>query len=356
MSIDIEKIDQNLVPSGDTQRDDAIFRSVREEPFRIYGLHDPKSPGMFVRMPKEYSDRVSPGCTLMSGMTVGARARFRTDSPYLIVRAYTPSVTPYTPGGTITAMKGFDVYIKDASGRERYHKSIRPPVAFESGYEAIINLPGRFCDITLYFPQYNQLTDVEIGLAQSARLEAGSEYAVSKPVLFFGSSITQGCCVSRAGNVYSSYVGRLLDCDTINLGYSGGAHGQQPIAEYIATRDLSAFVCDYDFNAKSAEFLKKTHAPFFETIRRAKPDLPVLFLTKPVKGDPELEVRREIIFDTVARAWARGDHNVYFLDGLSFFDGDDWDMCTSDGTHPNDLGYKYMAEKVAAVLQRIIMK
>ncbi|MBE6929085.1 MAG: hypothetical protein E7463_02295 [Ruminococcaceae bacterium] len=356
MTIDIEKLDKNLVPNGNTKRDDAVFRSVREAPFKIYGLDHPEEPGMFRRMPQAYSDRVGPGCTIMSGMTVGGRVRFCTDSPYLIMRAYTPSITPYTTGGTLTAMKGFDVYIKDEEGRERYWNSVRPPVSFEKGYESIVGLPGKLSDITLYFPHYNQLTDVELGLAQSAILTPGSEYSIQKPVVFFGSSITQGCCASRAGNVYSNYVGRLLDADTINLGYSGGAHGQQPIAEYIGTLDASAFVCDYDFNAKSAELLKNTHEPFFQTIRRARPELPILFLTKPVRKDPELSIRRNIIFDTVARAWAAGDHNVYFLDGLTFFDGDDWDMCTCDGTHPNDLGFKYMGEKIAAELRRILSR
>jgi len=31
-------------------------------------------------------------------------------------------------------------------------------------------------------------------------------------------------------------------------------------------------------------------------------------------------------------------------------------MCTCDGTHPNDLGFKYMGEKIAAELRRILSR
>ncbi len=153
----------------------------------------------------------------MNGMPAGARARFKTDSAYMIIKVETPSITPYTAGGSITAMKGFDLYITDSQGEERYYQSSRPPVAFEAGYEAILELPEGMKDITLYFPMYNQVSDLYIGLQEKAALLEGSGYKVEKPILFYGSSITQGCCVSRTGNIYSSILGRLLNCDTINL-------------------------------------------------------------------------------------------------------------------------------------------
>ncbi len=40
MKVDIEKLDKNLVPQGNTKREDAAFYSVREEPFRLYGLYN----------------------------------------------------------------------------------------------------------------------------------------------------------------------------------------------------------------------------------------------------------------------------------------------------------------------------
>ncbi len=355
MKIDIEKLDKNLVPNGNTKREDAVFYSVREEPFQIYGLYNPKTERPFRRMPTEYTSRVekAEGYTLMQSMTPGARVRFKTDSPYIILRAETPSITPYTAGGTLTAMKGFDLYFVE-DGEERYYRSFRPPVSFTEGYEAILEIPEGMHDMVLYFPMYNQLTDVYLGLKDTAKLSSGGRYAVEKPILFYGSSITQGCCASRTGNIYSSILGRMLNCDTINLGVSGGAKGQKPTAEYIATLELSALVYDYDHNATDLAFLEKTHMPFIEVIREKQPTLPIVFVSKPDKNDSQLLERRALIrknYETLKNA---GDKNVYFIDGSVFFNGMEGDLCTADGTHPNDFGFWRMAQGMEPILRKIL--
>ncbi len=354
MQIDIEKIDKNLVPNGDTKRADAVFYSLRKAPFRLYGLYNAKEEEIFRRMPKEYTDRVGDGYTLMMGMTVGARARFKTDSPYMILRAETPSITPYTACGTILAMKGFDLYCIDEKGEERYRASFRPPVSFEAGYESILELPEGMHEYVLYFPMYNQLSDVYIGLKDSAKLSEGGRYKVEKPILFYGSSITQGCCASRTANVYSSILGRMLDCDTINLGVSGGAKGQLPTAEYIAGLSLSAFVYDYDYNAPSLEFLQETYMPFLRIIRERQPELPIVLVSMISRKYPDLEKRKAFIRGQYEAMRAAGDANVYFIDGQTLIIDEEWDATTSDVTHPNDFGFWRMAQGMASVLQNIL--
>lgn len=354
MQFDIEKIDKNLVPNGDTKREDAVFYSLRETPFRLYGLFNPGEEEIFRRMPKEYTDRVGEGYTLMMGMTVGARARFKTDSPYIILRAETPSITPYTAGGTITAMKGFDLYFVGDDGQERYYKSFRPPVTFEDGYEAILEMPGGMQEMVLYFPMYNQLSNVYLGLASTAKLCAGRKYKEEKPILFYGSSITQGCCTSRTGNVYSSILGRMLDCDTINLGVSGGAKGQLPTAEYISGLSLSAFVYDYDYNAPSLAFLQETYMPFIQIIREKQPELPIVLVSMISRTYPELDERKAFIRSQYEAMRTHGDKNIYFIDGQTMIGDTEWDVTTADVTHPNDFGFWRMAQGMEPVLRAII--
>ncbi len=354
MEIDIEKIDKNLVPNGDTKREDAVFYSLREPPFRLYGLYNPGEEEIFRRMPKEYTDRIGEGYTLMMGMTVGARARFKTDSPYIILRAETPSVTPYTACGTITAMKGFDLYFVDETGEERYYRSFRPPVQFEEGYEAILEMPEGMHDMVLYFPMYNQLSNVYLGLADTAKLCEGGRYAVEKPILFYGSSITQGCCACRTANVYSSIAGRLLNCDTINLGVSGGAKGQLPTAEYISGLSLSAFVYDYDYNAPSLAFLQETYMPFLQIIREKQPELPIVLVSMISRTYPDLEKRKAFIRSQYEAMQVTGDKNIYFIDGQTLISDADWDFTTADVTHPNDFGFLRMAEGMVPLLRSIL--
>ncbi len=354
MKIDISKIDRNLVPNGNTKREDAVFYSVREDPFHLYGLYNAKTEDVFRRIPLEKTQRVGEGYTLMGSMPIGARVRFKTDSAYMILRVETPTVTPYTACGTLNAMKGFDLYKVNEEGKEMYVSSFRPPVAFEKGYEAILDLPGIMQEYILYFPMYNQVKELYIGIEEKASLQEGNSYKFEKPILFYGSSITHGNCASRTGNTYPAIIGRMLNCDTVNLGISGGAKGQIPTAEFIGESDISAFVYDYDYNAPSLAFLQETYMPFLRVIREKQPNLPIVMVSMITRDYRERQERMEFIRSQYEALRDAGDKNVYFIDGTTLISDEDWDYSTSDGTHPNDLGFVRMAEGLAPVLHHIL--
>ena len=128
------------------------------------------------------------------------------------------------------------------------------------------------------------------------------------------------------------------------------------MVQYLAGLEMSIFVCDYDHNAPDAEYLKKTHLPLYRTIRAKQPELPIIFLSAPnILLDPKgWEPRRNVIRETYQTALAEGDKNVYFIDGAELFDGDDWDSCTVDGTHPNDLGFYRMAMRIKKEIARLL--
>ena len=50
------------------------------------------------------------------------------------------------------------------------------------------------------------------------------------------------------------------------------------MADYINTIDMGVFVYDYDHNAPTVEHLANTHKPFFDRIRQAHPDIPILMM------------------------------------------------------------------------------
>jgi lysophospholipase L1-like esterase len=133
------------------------------------------------------------------------------------------------------------------------------------------------------------------------------------------------------------------------------------MAEYISGLDMKAFVLDYDHNAPSVEHLQETHYPFYEIIRKAQPDLPILMLSKPDFDGRYTEYgfemnrkRRAVIEETLRRALENGDQKIRFIDGETFFGDSDRDSCTVDGCHPNDLGFFRMAEKVIPVLKEML--
>jgi hypothetical protein len=210
-------------------------------------------------------------------------------------------------------------------------------------------------EIIIHFPLYSNVCDLFIGLSRDSEILAAPLYRVEKPVVFYGSSVTQGGCASRPGTCYQGFLSRWLDFDYINLGFSGSARGEDEMADYIASLDMSVFVCDYDYNAPSAEHLEKTHEKLFMKVRAAHPDLPIILVTRPKPHYCEGEDLNcfEVIKKTYENALARGDKNVRFIDGRTMFEFAGTEG-TVDSVHPTDLGFLSMAKRIAEDLKTFL--
>lgn len=348
--------DPNLYVADTVEKDGARFFDVRNAPFDIYGLYNYREEPEFKRMPDAVAESVSEGVRELYKNTSGGRVRFCTDSPYIIIRAKMPRITHF-PHMALTGSSGFDLYIDDEkTGKSTYYRTFAPPFDMTDGYESKVELEEKgFHYITVHFPLYNDVTELYIGLAEGSLLGGGLRYRDIAPIVYYGSSITQGGCASRPGNSYSNNITRRLNVDHINLGFSGNGRAEQSICDYLATLKMSVLVMDYDHNAPNVEYLSATHYNLYETVKRAQPSLPIVMVSRPdFDGHKSAYERREVIKRSYARALDGGDRNVYFIDGESLFDGVDRDNCTVDSTHPNDLGFLRMTERIAPVIARIL--
>ena len=151
----------------------------------------------------------------------------------------------------------------------------------------------------------------------------------------------------------------MLNANNTNLGFSGSALGEQSVAEYIASRtDIAAFVMDYDYN-NTVEGLRATHYEFYETVRKAHPDIPIIMVTRPIYTPEPTSSDRErqaIIKNSYNKAVKNGDENVYFVNGEDFFLNEMPDIYAVDMCHPNDLGNYCMAKTIYAVLKEALEK
>ena len=330
------------------------FYDVRESPFQIYGLYHCQQEPQFKRLPDAVARAANPGVAQHAKHTAGGRVKFRTDSRTIAVRVKMESNCDMAKMPR-TGTAGCDLYCRMGS-RYQYQFTFAPET-IDHGYcieQSFLDRAERDCMIHL--PLYSGVTSVEIGLEEGAALTAGAPYQPGPPVVYYGSSITQGACASRPGNSYEAIISRNDGRDFLNLGFSGSALGEPCIAEYISSLPMSVFVMDYDHNAPNCEHLARTHAPFFRTVRKANPNLPVVFVTRPnFDKDPHDSIlRREIVHETFLRAVKDGDRNVYFIDGQSLFEGRHRDACTVDNCHPNDLGFYRMAEKIGETVDRLL--
>ncbi|MBP3315767.1 MAG: SGNH/GDSL hydrolase family protein [Clostridia bacterium] len=356
MSNDISKIDKNLSVETTLVKDGIYFYDVRREPFRVYGLYDYKDQPHFRRLPAEVAAATSDGVAALAKHTSGGRVRFCTDSPFVCIKTKMNSISLFSHMPASGAA-GFDLFIDSPDGAEsRYVRTFMPPWhTTDAGYESKIDLGSKKLRyFTINFPSYSGVDELWVGISEDATLGEGLRYRDAAPILYYGSSITQGGCASRSGNIYQNVVCRRTNFDYINLGFSGNGRGEDAIVDYMASLDISAFVCDYDHNSPSRAHLSATHYKMYEKIRAAHPDIPYIMLSKcDLDNDYNSNLaRREVVYESFCRARANGDKNVYYIDGASIFRGPYQNMCTVDSCHPNDLGFALMADAITAELER----
>lgn len=329
------------------------FYNPNAAPFVVNGvLQDPDS-GRYLRMPAAAAERVSPAVAELNRHTAGGRVRFKTDAKSIAIKCV-QSHRLNIPHMTQTAQSGFSLYADNA-----FFRAFIPPYEKPESYGGfegeIVFFDNKLRDITIYFPSHNEVRELYVGLNDGCRILPPDEYKIRKPVLFYGSSITQGGCASRPGNTYAEMVCRRLNADFINLGFSGSAKGEPAMGEYLGSLDVSLFVLDYDHNAPDAGHLQKTHYPFYKLYRKLRPDTPVIMMSKPDFDSDRVAnaKRRQVIIDTFNKGKAEGDKNLYFIDGETLFGNIRRDDCTVDGCHPNDVGFERMADTVFQVMKPI---
>ena len=348
--MDIASIDPNFKVASKIDKPDMRYYDVKLPPFCIYGVYF--DDGKFRRMPERVAAQVNPRVHVLHSNTAGGRVRFKTDSPYVAIFAKMPSIgkMPHFP---LTGSAGFDLYVSEET--EQYVGTFMPPFTIEDGFESVLDFPdARPREITIDLPLYSDVSELYIGVSEQAKLEAPKPYLQKKPIVYYGSSITQGGCASRPGMSYESILCRRFGIDYLNLGFSGNAKAEDTIAEYISGLEMSVFVYDYDHNAPNLEHLKNTHERMFRTIRAAQPELPIVLLSRPKYRLTNGEKKRlEIIRTTYLHAKEGGDRNVWLIDGptLMQYAGDEG---TVDNCHPTDLGFASMACVLGDLLEKIL--
>ncbi|MBQ2810122.1 MAG: SGNH/GDSL hydrolase family protein [Clostridia bacterium] len=347
---DISQIDKNFKIETKISKSDIKFYNVRQEPFKIYGIFHEN--GKFRRMPESVAKSVSDGVYWLHSNTAGGRVCFKTNSPYIAIHAQMANIGKMSHFA-LAGSCGFDLYVRDE--KEQYVNTLVPPFDIIDGYEGVIELgTKKEREIVINFPLYSDVIELYVGISDASTLSASTPYKIEKPIVFYGSSITQGGCASRPGSSYQAILSRELSVNYINLGFSGNAMAEDEMASYISSLDMSAFVYDYDHNSPSVEHLMATHEKMFNAIRERHKELPIIIMSRPKYTlTPDEKKRLKIIRTTYKNALAKGDKNVYFINGKSLMR-----ICKDNGTvdncHPTDLGFFSMAKALLPILKAVL--
>ncbi len=299
---------------------------------------------------------------LLAWNTAGAQCAWRSDSGRVTVRVRLRDNAPmyHMPQ---TGEAGFDLYC-GAPGLQ----SFVGVAQFQSGvleYEAQLFAGTReMREYTLNFPLYAGVESVFIGLDADARIEAPTPWEHPEPVVFYGTSITQGGCASRPGMAHTNILSRKLRRPVLNFGFSGNGRGDASVAAELADlKDPALYVLEYEANLPDPEQMRRTLSEFLRILRSLHPATPILVCSRPpFAGDfrattagktPELQPAGRAMMNTVAR-WRAEDPRLFFFDGGELFGAEDPDECTVDGVHPTDLGFSRIAGTLEPVLRGIL--
>lgn len=357
-SNDISAIDANFrTRSGHNET--LTYHNVLASPsFEVAGFGWRKPGEELNRLPlnPEIRRTLPSGLRTLATHTAGGEVRFTTDARRIAIRAklrngFDMNHMPRT------GSCGFDIFLAAGTGHDYFFRNLPATREHLNGQlidSLIFKTPAvkrNFSTWSIYLPLYCGVEALEIGVEAEAAFRPNPPRRIAKPVVFYGSSITQGGCASRPANAYTTLLCRALGAPQINLGFSGNAKGEEAMAKLIAQLDMSVFVMDYDYNSPNVKHLGQTHEKFFRTIRSARPELPIILLSRCTLYAAD---RTAIIRKTYENAVAAGDRKVWFVEGATLIDKPAKLIASVDGCHPNDLGFYQMFQKLLPVLQEAL--
>ena len=334
------------------------WQDVRDLTIEGKGWTDTKV--FFDRLPAKAEGVVRGEVWNLSRDSAGLCVRFATDASTISARWSLTSTRLAMPHMPATGVSGLDLYVKTESGW-RWLAVGQPERTKGNTAVLVKGLPPGRREYLLYLPLYNGVSSVEIGIPGDSKLEKGSARADGhrRPIVFYGTSITQGGCASRPGMAHVAILGRRLDRPVINLGFSGNGLMEPELAALLAELDPAVYVLDCLPNM-TAKLVSERVEPFVRTLRKAHPTTPIVLAEdRTYTNAPIVPAQRERNATSRAelkaaydRLKAAGVGNLHYLTGETQL-GDDGED-TVDGSHPTDLGFYRMADAFGKVLAPLL--
>jgi dienelactone hydrolase len=316
---------------------------------------------LFDRLPSKAEGVVPQPVWELSRDSAGLLVRFTSDATTIQARWTVISSRLAMPHMPATGVSGLDLYVKADDGRWRWLGVGQPQENRVNTSTLVSGLPEGRRQFLLYLPLYNGVSSIELGVHEGRVIERTAARAEGsrKPIVFYGTSITQGGCASRPGMVHTAILGRRLDRPVINLGFSGNGRMEPEMATLLAELDPAVYVLDCLPNMSAAEVAKRVE-PFVRTLRQAHRETPIVMaedrlytngrvLPGPRKQNADNHAALKMAYD---RLLADGIKGLYYLPG-SLQLGDDGED-TVDGSHPTDLGFLRMADAFTPVLTKAL--
>ncbi|WP_321438285.1 SGNH/GDSL hydrolase family protein [uncultured Bacteroides sp.] len=324
--------------------------------FPLLGKATQSTATRYERLPDSLRKISRPPLWELGQNSAGLAVRFRSNSTTIAAK-WNLLLDRYMNHMTPTGTKGLDLYCLQ-DGKWVFVNSGRPN-GKESTVTIISDMKPEEREYMLYLPLYDGVTSLAIGVDSLSEISQPKvDLPVrTKPIVFYGTSILQGCSASRPGMAHTNILSRWLNRETINLGFSGNGQLDLEIADVITNVDASMYILDFVANA-TVEQMKERADKFYTIIRSRHPDTPILFVEDPIfthtrfdqRIAQEVKERNETINAFFQLLKKRGEKNIYFLSSRDMLGHDG--EATVDGAHFTDLGFMRYAELLYPVIKK----
>lgn len=290
--------------------------------------------------------------------STGMVIQFETNAEEIHARWTLSSKQLAMPHMPATSASGVDLYAWDETNNRWRWVAVAQPNRFPTTEARLTYgiMPGEF-RYRLYLPLFNGVEKIEVGVPEAATFSPILP-RVSPPIVVYGTSIVHGVAASRSGMSYPAILGRWYDLPVINLGFSGRGKMELELAHLLAEVDASAYIIDCLPNMPPS-LVSERAAAFLEALCSQRPNTPIVIVEDRSYGNawiiPTLGKRnvasREILQRTYGHLEKTGVPNLFYVFGSDLIGEDD--EATVDGSHPTDLGFLRIAQRINRTLESI---
>lgn len=307
------------------------------------------------RLPAKAEKTVRPPVWSLSRHSAGLSFRFNTDATTILIRHTVGSSGLALPHMPATGVSGIDLYALDG-GKWKWVEVSRPKEATTT--HTVSGLDPGLRSWMAYLPLYNSTVKVEVGVPKGATFQPVAPRK-EKPIVFYGTSITHGASASRPGMPHPAILGRRLDRPVINLGFSGNGKMEPEVGALLTEIDAAVYVIDCLPNMVEAEVAERAEA-LVRQIREVRPETPILLVEDRTYGNTWIIASKRERHAGSRAAFIRaydalvssGVKGLQYVEGEALL-GDDTEG-TTDGSHPNDLGFMRQADVLEPYLRKAL--
>jgi len=340
----LESMDKEMVVKTSV---DATTLWVDAKTLTIQGMGWKSDITDYTRLPNKFQTKVTPEVWSLSRHSAGISVLFMVTGTSFISGKWTLKGNGYLPNMTPQGVNGLDLYVK-LNGKWVWAGVGKPAkdllqqeTSLKGGFS-----PTKTYECMVYLPLYNGISALEIGFSPGSKVTP-TPTSQKKPIVIYGTSITQGCSASRTGMSFVSMLGRRFDVPMVNLGFSGNGLMEANFGEIMGEIDASAYVIDClgNMTSFSTQEITDRTLVLVRKLRQLRPTTPIVLVEDRnyayanLAGTPVVNNRRiglKAAYDILIKETS----NLQYVEGDQLL-GEDTEA-TVDGSHPSELGmYRY---------------